>query len=90
MGYQTAANNVLGMINKIEQNRVDNPHPRHSDNIMQKNHSEPVSGEQGKKGRNQSSALQGQSQYLQGKKLPQVFKQQSKNLDKVREDKARL
>ena len=34
--------------------------------------------------------VSGDSEYLQGQKLPGVFKQQTKHLDKVKEDKNKL
>lgn len=34
--------------------------------------------------------VSGTSEYLEGKKLPGVFKQQAKHLDRVKDDKAKL
>ena len=49
-------------------------------------------GAQGGGANNKKSALEvsGESDYLQGQKLPGVFKQANKQLDKIHEDKKRL
>jgi len=87
---------VLNKINRIEQNLVILGHAANKSEGGQQQESGPATSNQNPRNppkpkfQQQQMEVSGGSEYLQGQKLPGVFKQQAKHLDKIKEDKNKL